>query len=397
VSGSDDHPRTRICILTAPGRSAIAVVAVAGSAGVDLVQSHFQAVNGRPLAEQQIARIVYGHWGGDLGEDLVVYRRNGQELEIHCHGGTQSVARVVNDLVGTGCEQIDWPDWIAQRTNCPLLAEAQVAVAAATTLRTATILLDQYHGALRRELEATRELLGMGNLTGATRQVEQLLNRAEFGRHLTQPWRVVIAGLPNVGKSSLINALVGYERAIVFDQPGTTRDVVSTDTALDGWPVQLSDTAGLHATTDVVEASGVALAREQLQQADLVVWLLDGSTLGIPTVNVARELVTQQSAAVSATWPPERTLIAVNKCDQAQLPAESNSELLLLSATTGAGLPQLIDTMAQRLVPQAPPVGSGVPFTERQIDLLRELLGQLQAEQVGSAADGIEQLLSNAR
>ena len=91
-------------MLTASGRSAIAVVAVAGPAAVELVQNHFQAVNGRPLAEQSMGRIVYGHWGGELGEDLVVYRRTSQELEIHCHGGTQSVARVVNDLAGAGGE-----------------------------------------------------------------------------------------------------------------------------------------------------------------------------------------------------------------------------------------------------------------------------------------------------
>ena len=397
MSGSDDHPRTRICVLTAPGRSAIAVVAVVGSVGADLVQNHFQAVNGRPLAEQQIGRIVYGHWGGDLGEDLVVYRRNSEELEIHCHGGTQSVARVASDLTGAGAEQVEWPDWIAQRTDCPLQSEAQVAVATATTLRTATILLDQYHGALRRELEATRELLGAGDPARAAQRVERLLSRAEFGRHLTQPWRVVIAGLPNVGKSSLINALVGYERSIVFDQPGTTRDVVSAETALDGWPVQLSDTAGLHTTSDVVEASGVALAREQLQQADLVVWLLDGSTLAIPTATVAEEIVASQAEAVSATRPSERTIIAINKCDLAQSTPESSGKLLMLSATIGAGLPLLIEEMARRLVPEVPPVGSAVPFTERQIDLLGELLGQVQAEQVDSAADCIEHLLSNAR
>jgi tRNA modification GTPase len=363
---------------------------------VELVQNHFQAVNGRPLAEQSMGRIVYGHWGGELGEDLVVYRRTSQELEIHCHGGTQSVARVVNDLAGAGGEQVQWPDWIAQRTNCPLQAEAQVALAAATTLRTATILLDQYHGALRRELEATGALLGTGESDRAAQRVEQLLSRAEFGRHLTRPWRVVIAGLPNVGKSSLINALIGYERAIVFDQPGTTRDVVSADTAFDGWPVQLSDTAGLHRTTDAVEASGVALARNQLLQADLVVWLLDATVLGIPAATVASELVARQAETASAIWPQERTLIAANKCDLAQSPAELPGELLTVSATTGAGVPQLINAMAQRLVPQAPPVEAAVPFTERQIDLLRELLGQLQADQVVSADDCFTQLLSDA-
>ena len=83
------------------------------------------------------------------------------------------------------------------------------------------------------------------DLQAAAARIREWLAWEDFGLHLTRPWNVVLAGRPNVGKSSLINALLGYTRSIVFDQPGTTRDVVTAATAIDGWPIELSDTAGL--------------------------------------------------------------------------------------------------------------------------------------------------------
>src|SRR5262249_42285045 len=107
--------------------------------------------------------------------------------------------------------------------------------------------------------------------------IGQLLNRAPLGAHLTQPWRVVIAGPPNVGKSSLINAILGYERAIVFDQPGTTRDVVTAATALDGWPVELADTAGLPAGVDPLDRAGIERETAQADEADCLLLVFDAS------------------------------------------------------------------------------------------------------------------------
>lgn len=379
-------------MLTAPGRSAIAVVAVAGPEAVQLVESHFQAVNGRSLAKQSISRIVYGHWDGESGEDLIVCRRVQDEVEIHCHGGTQSVVRIIDALTNAGCEEVNWPTWIAQRTTCPLMAEAQVALASATTVRTATILLQQFHGALSSELDVIRALLDSGTTDQAKTRLERLLGWSEFGLHLTRPWRVVIAGLPNVGKSSLINALVGYQRAIVFDQPGTTRDVVTANTALNGWPVQLSDTAGLHATGDEVEAAGVALAREQLLGADLVVWLLDATKLKSP-VSVDK-LVAQQAETAEAHYDPQRALIAVNKCDLAVPPAELSGEFFRISATVGTGVGEMIEAVARRLVPHVPLQDSAVPFTEQQVRLLRDSLEHCRRGDTSSAIVSLDQLLT---
>src|SRR5262249_26206167 len=154
--------------------------------------------------------------------------------------------------------------------------------------------------------------------------LDKLLALAPVGLHLAQPWRLVVAGPPNVGKSSLVNALVGFERAIVFDQPGTTRDVVTALTAFSGLPVELCDTAGLRNTDDSLEAAGVARAQEQAAAADLVLLVLDVSQ---PWMADQRELVD--------TWP--RAIVVLNKADlvDANQPRSLKQPSVTTSVVTG--------------------------------------------------------------
>ena len=116
----------------------------------------------------------------------------------------------------------------------------------------------------------------------AAARLRELVGWTDFGCHLSEPWQVVILGRPNVGKSSLLNALAGFQRAIVFDEPGTTRDVVSTEIAIDGWPVRLLDTAGIRQGETELERAGIALAREQARSADLRLLVVDASQPLLP-------------------------------------------------------------------------------------------------------------------
>lgn len=394
---------TVACVLTPAGRGAVAVVAVEGSAAHLSADRFFRAANRRRLDQQPIDHIVYGHWhsSDDLDadetatepEDLVVCRRSETRLEIHCHGGLQSSTQIVADLEAVGCEAIDPDQWLHLEHDCPVQAAAHQALARATTVRTASILLDQYHGALRRELEAILAALEAEQVDEAKSRLEKLLCFADFGQHLTTPWQVVIAGQPNVGKSSLINALVGFERAIVYDQPGTTRDIVTATTAIDGWPVELSDTAGLHETDDSIESAGIELARQRVAVADLIVWVLDATKLAKQESMTCRQLAEREANAVGLTLPPERTLLIINKCDLVEIPQDENNFSVGTCAVSGLGIQELLCVIAEQLVPDAPEPSSAILFALEQLELVQETMKALAREDLHEASQRCLRLL----
>ncbi|MBN1854689.1 MAG: GTP-binding protein [Pirellulales bacterium] len=373
------HVSTFVVELTPPGRGAIAVVCVAGPDALAAVDSGFFAVNRKPLAQQPIGRIVFGRWKTSdhhPGEELVVCRCGEDRVEVHPHGGIASVQAVVDWLVHFGCTRLDWKTWLPREEPDPIRAAARTALAYAPTQRTAFILLDQYQGALRRAMDALESTLqSAGPAEPFRSQCDALLARVELGRHLIRPWHVVLAGKPNVGKSCLANAILGFERALVDTGPGTTRDVVTATTAIDGWPVELSDTAGLRDSPDALERAGIALAEHQLLAADLIVWIED------PTMcESGRTPGDLRSEALSEGVPAGSSMIfAINKIDllnsqqRSDLRPFLDDRVLAISAKTGEGVDCLLDAISSRLVPNPPQPGAAVPFTEEQVEKLQEM------------------------
>ncbi len=198
------------------------------------------------MADFSDDRLIVGHFNDVNGEEVVLRRRSPQAVELHCHGGYAAAAMIEETLRQQGCQVIAWRQWISESQTDLISAAALTALAEAPTQRTADILLDQYHGALGRAFDAIEQDINEKNYVAARSRVESLMACIPLGLHLTKPWRVVVAGPPNAGKSSLINAMVGFQRSIVHHAPGTTRDAVTAATAMDGWPVELCDTAGLH-------------------------------------------------------------------------------------------------------------------------------------------------------
>lgn len=349
-------------VLTPAGRGAIATVAVRGSRAGEIVAGRFQAATSRPISRLEPGRIAFGRFRSAAAEEeLIVARLGPQQWEIHCHGGSAAVEAIVAALVADGCGQVSWHEWAEQHETDLLSAEARIALADARTERTAAILLAQYQGALRQEIASIQAALEQSQLAAADSALRRLLQYSIFGQHLTQPWKVVLAGRPNVGKSSLINALVGYQRSIVFDQPGTTRDVVTATTAVDGWPLELSDTAGLHASGDAIEQAGIERTEQQLAKADLILLVFE-----------APEPWSAGDAALLASLPGQTPRIVVyNKSDLGQLPFDERPAGLLVSAASGAGLESLLQQISATLVPQPPAsAGAAAPFTTRQVTAL---------------------------
>jgi len=288
-------------LLTPPGTAAVATIALQGDDAVSIAASLFS--KSLPPAGQF-------RFGTFLGDDVVLAVLEDARVEIHCHGGRGVIEMILDELQLRG----------AMRSSPTARLVEQ-----ASTLRVAGILLDQMHGAFARS---------------SFEDLDRLAALASLGEHLIAPWKVVIAGAPNAGKSSLINALAGYERAVVSPLAGTTRDAVSTVVAFDGWPVELTDTAGLRASVDVLEAAGIDRSREALAAADVIVWVLD-ATAPIAPIEL------------------QPHLIVVNKIDLAA--AVPNA--LPVSAKTGAGIAALISAIVRVLVPVPPLPGEAVPCT----------------------------------
>jgi tRNA modification GTPase len=380
MSGMPTDSHTTVTILTPPGRAAVAVVAIDGFSALPLVEQFFQSRRGGNLSDRDVQQIVYGRWGSEPGEDVIACRRGEFRIEVHCHGGAAAVRRIVDDLAAAGAIESSWTNWIASDDNNPIQSAARTALALAPTLRTAAILLDQYHGALQGELESivglidrlkSNLLLSKEVQNRVVARISGLLACASIGLHLTRPWRVVVAGPPNVGKSSLINALLGFQRAIVFDLPGTTRDVVTALTALDGWPVELSDTAGLRASEDPLEAAGVERATAQAAAADCLLLAFDGS-----------QPWTTENQKLLERWPA--AIVVHNKSDLG-LRGDAAPQGLRASALSGQGIEDVAAAISSRLITKELAPGDAMPFTDEQVAALQSVENTLRNGKLDAA------------
>lgn len=377
---------TVACILTPRGRGAVSSVAVRGPAAANYLDRFLISPTGCRAAEMLPGDVRFASWQArGSPEDVVFARTDDVTWEVHCHGGTAAVQRIAADLVDCGTRLVEWREWFTHSTSDALEAEALAALPFARTPRAAAVLLDQHRGALRTALQQCLDQLSHENDDQAQAGLEQLLATVRLGSHLSDAWHVALVGPPNVGKSSLLNRIVGYDRAIVYDQPGTTRDVVRAATAVAGWPFEFSDTAGLRDTEDHLEAMGIGLARGQAAEADLVLLVSD----------VLDESLVERWLGDSA-FASHRVLRVLSKADRMTGCCPMTGDWLLTSAWTGAGLEDLLEAIVGRLLPAPPRAGQAVLFTPRQQTAVQQAAEALKTGNRHEAARQLTSLLGPA-
>ena len=348
----------QVALLTPPGRGALAVVGLRGRGAADLADRRFHPRRGPPLAARPDGSIAVGIWQATIdasGEELVVVRHAADRVEVHCHGGTAAAGAVIASLVAAGGVPQAWPEWLADRAGDPVALEARRSLATAAGPRAARILCRQLAGSLSAELARLAALPAGEDRRQAAKS---LLRASRVGLRLTEPWRVVLAGDVNAGKSSLANALAGHARSIVSEVPGTTRDLVATRLVLGGWEVELIDTAGERAdlpAASPTEAAGIARAIAARGQADLVLRVVP--------------------AGQPAPPPNPDELVVITKADLAAAAPPALRGGVVTSAVTGQGMADLESRIVAALVPeeQAEPglLDGPVPFTDRQVEVVQ--------------------------
>lgn len=368
-------------MLTPAGRGALAVVGVAGPAAAAFVGRLFSPRGGDPLPDRPDGGIVFGRWTGGEdgpGEELVVVRRGADDLEIHCHGGLAAAEAVLTSLARQGAVRQSWPAWLRAGGTAEIEVEAREALARAGGPKAARMLSRQLAGALEAELARVRALLESGHGRDARQAIDRLLRASRVGLRLVRPWRVVLVGSVNVGKSSLVNALAGFARSIVSPEAGTTRDLLETRIVLDGWEVDLIDTAGLRdestsgAAEGATERAGIDRAVAACEAADLVLRVVEAGAPAEPH---------------AATLQPGDLLVR-SKADLAGGTAAVPGGEVWTSAVAGVGIADLVAMIVHRLVPEEsdePGLLSGaVPFTDRQVALIEALLRAMDGMSVGN-------------
>ena len=332
--------------LTPPGRSAIASLRLEGEKTVEV----FKWLTSKSTLARNVP--VYARFPLDISgasEEVVIHLLDENRLEIHSHGGEAVVAAIMQTLkTRFQATELSWSDWGLKGES----SQTQIALSLipyAKTERIAKILLDQYHGALDRELAVIQN----HSTEEAERRLARLRENEKLGHRILEPFRVVLFGPVNSGKSSLLNALVGFQRVIVHSEAGTTRDAVQVESVIDGWPVVLIDTAGIRQSDHELEQEGIRRSWESVQNADLVLNLIDPKAAAIPLDH------------------PE-ILAVVNKCDlpEVQAVADMYPDAVRVSAKTGEGIETLLQQIAERLVPHPPKPGEAVPLKMRNEILL---------------------------
>jgi tRNA modification GTPase len=403
-------------IATAPGEGAIGIIRMSGSIAIEIADKFFRGINGKRVGEVLSQQVAYGHIIDPdnekiIDEVLLLIMRGPKSytredvVEIHCHGGPVPMKKILELSLQYGA-RLSEPGEFTKRAflNGRLdlsQAEAVMDIIRAKTDASLRMAVGHLSGTLSdtiREmrynvlrmianLEATIdfpeediEMMAAQdvkvNVIGLLAQVNHLLATKETGRILREGLETVIIGKPNVGKSSLLNALLKEKRAIVTDIPGTTRDVIEEFVNISGVPLKIVDTAGIRETSDIIEQMGVEKTKEFIVTADLILLLLDAS---LP--------LSEEDKEVLAMLSGKQAIVLVNKTDLPVLldldevyTYISDKKVLKISVMEGSGLLELEQVIVDMVYGGEIEQKEGAFITNlRQANLLEQAKQHLEA------------------
>jgi tRNA modification GTPase len=366
---------TIAAISTPVGQGGIGIVRLSGPESLSVAKRVFKSLRRVDVADAKSPSIMYGHVvdpqsGEEVDEALVSVMRAPNSytredvVEINCHGGMVAVRRILGLILKEGARLAE-PGEFTKRAFLNgrislTQAEAVMDLISARTEESMKIAVDQLRGGLSEKLGALRnslieicayaeayidfpeEDIETGTLDemvmrlGKIRDESERLSRTfEEARFFREGLSVAIVGRPNVGKSSLLNALLRRERAIVTPIPGTTRDTIEEYLNIQGLPVRIVDTAGIRSPSEAVEREGIRRSIEALEQADFVIAMLDGS-----------EALKEGDREILERIREKNAVIAINKCDlpgmiQFEEGMPAGKTHISISARNGDGLEEL--------------------------------------------------------
>ena len=366
-----------ICGIATPlGEGGISIIRVSGSDSLKIINKIFKGKNACDILDMKSYTMRYGHICDinskfEIDEVIISYMKGPRSftaedvVEVNCHGGVVSTGRVLEEIIKAGA-RIAEPGEFTKRAFLNGRIDLSQAEAVMDIIRAKTDLsmksaVMQSNGALSKEIGKLREYMlntlalieysvdfteddeepdetipirVQEQLTVAIKDMNKLLEGANEGRIIRDGLKLAIIGKPNVGKSSLLNCLLKEKRAIVTDIPGTTRDIIEEFISLDGIPVKITDTAGIRETEDEVEKIGVERSREKIDEADLIVLMLDSSH---PLEIEDREIIDKVKN--------KKYVVLMNKNDLEKKISDKDikdlKNVIYISAKTGFGIDEL--------------------------------------------------------